>query len=209
MNLNVPFMLLRNVHEKPDKLAIVSGDRRYTYREFNERVNRLANALLKMGVQKGDKVAYLLNNCGEFAEISFALSKIGALSVPLNFRLKGEEIGYILEHSDSSFLFFGPEFKEIVAGLIPRLPLIKKTVQVGGSEEYENMLQSSYGEEPPVRVLEEDEHSIMYTSGTTMCLQSPLPCSTSPPGIPCSSPRSLSGRPWSFSRVFPCPNSFS
>ncbi|HEX7371889.1 MAG TPA: AMP-binding protein, partial [Thermodesulfobacteriota bacterium] len=160
-------MLLRNVHENPDKLAVVSGDRRYTYREFNERVNRLANALLKKGVQKGDKVAYLLNNCSEFAEISFALSKIGSLSVPLNFRLKGEEIGYILEHSDSSFLFSGAEFKETVAGLIPRLPRVKTTVQVDGSPEYENLLQSSLPGEPPVQVLEEDEHSIMYTSGTT------------------------------------------
>jgi fatty-acyl-CoA synthase len=167
MNLNVPFMLLRNVHENPDKLAVVFGDRRYTYREFNERVNRLANALLNHKVQQGDKVAYLLNNCSEFAEVSFALSKIGALSVPLNFRLKGEEIGFILEHSDSSFLFFGPEFKETVAGLIPRLPLVKKTIQVGASAEYEDLLRSSSGEEPPIRVLEEDGHSIMYTSGTT------------------------------------------
>jgi fatty-acyl-CoA synthase len=167
MNLNVPFMLLRNVHENPDKLAVVSGDRRYTYREFNERVNRLANGLLQKGVQKGDKVACLLNNGSEFAEISFALSKIGTLSVPLNFRLKGEEIGYILEHSDSSFLFFGAEFQETVAGLIPRLPLVKSTIQVGGSGEYEEWVQTSSPREPPVRVLEEDEHSIMYTSGTT------------------------------------------
>jgi acyl-CoA synthetase (AMP-forming)/AMP-acid ligase II len=167
MQLNVPFMLLRNVHENPDKPAVVFGDRRYTYREFNERVNRLANALLREGVQKGNKIAYLLNNCSEFAEISFALSKIGALSVPLNFRLKGEEIGYILEHSDSSFLFFGPEFKETVAGLIPKLPRVKRTVQAGASAEYEDLLRSASGEEPPVRVAEEDEHSIMYTSGTT------------------------------------------
>ncbi len=167
MNLNVPFMLLRNVHENPDKLAVVYGDRRYTYRAFNERVNRLGNALLKEGVRKGDKVAYLLNNCSEFAEISFALSKIGALSVPLNFRLKGEEMGYILEHSDSSFLFFGAEFKETIAAWIPRLPLVKKRVQVGKSAEYEDLLRSSSWEEPPVHVLEEDEHSIMYTSGTT------------------------------------------
>jgi fatty-acyl-CoA synthase len=167
MNLNVPFMLLRNVHENPDKLAVVYGDRRYTYRAFNERVNRLGNALVKEGVRKGDKVAYLLNNCSEFAEISFALSKIGALSVPLNFRLKGEEIGYILEHSDSSFLFFGAEFRETVAAWIPRLPLVKKRVQVGESAEYEDLLRSSSGEEPLVHVLEEDEHSIMYTSGTT------------------------------------------
>lgn len=167
MNLNVPFMLLRNVHQNPDKLAVIFGERRYTYRAFNERVNRLANALLKKGVQKGDKGAYLLNNCSEFAEISFALSKIGVLSVPLNFRLKEEEIGYVIQNSDSSFLFFGPEFKETVAGLIPRLPRVKTTVQVDGSPEYENLLQSSLPGEPPVQVLEEDEHSIMYTSGTT------------------------------------------
>ena len=167
MNLNVPFMLLRNVHENPDKTAIIFGDKRYTYRTFNERVNRLANALLNHNVQKGDKVAYLLNNCSEFAEVSFALSKIGALSVPLNFRLKEDEIGYVIQNSDSSFIFFGPEFEKTVAGLIPRLPLVTKTIQVGGSAEYEDLLRSSSGEEPPVQVLEEDEHSIMYTSGTT------------------------------------------
>jgi fatty-acyl-CoA synthase len=167
MNLNVPFMLLRNVQENPDKLAIIFGDKRYTYRTFNERVNRLANALLNHKVQKGDKVAYLLNNCSEFAEVSFALSKIGVLSVPLNFRLKEDEIRYVIQNSDSSLIFFGPEFKKTIAGLLPRLPLVKKTITVGGSAEYEDLLRSSSGEEPPVRVLEEDEHSIMYTSGTT------------------------------------------
>ena len=167
MNLNVGFMLLRNVHEHPDRLAVISGDKRYTYKTFNERVNRLANALSREGVSKGDKVAYLLNNGSEFVEISFALSKIGALSVPLNFRLKEEEIGYIIENSDSSYLFFGPEFKETIAKLIPRLKLVKKTIQVGGSGEYEELLKSAPSKEPSFLVLEEDEHSIMYTSGTT------------------------------------------
>ncbi len=167
MNLNVGFMLLRNVHEHPDKLAVIFRDKRYTYKAFNERVNRLANALLRDGVGKGDKVSCLLNNCSEFAEISFALCKIGALSVPLNFRLKEEEIGYIIENSDSSCLFFGSEFKETIARLIPRLKLVKKTVQVGGSREYEELLKSAPSEEPSSLVLEEDEHSIMYTSGTT------------------------------------------
>jgi len=76
MNLNVGFMLLRNVHENADKLAVIFEDKRFTYKAFNERVNRLANALLNLGVQKGDKVAYLLGNCSEFGEISFALAKI-------------------------------------------------------------------------------------------------------------------------------------
>jgi len=167
MNLNVGFMLLRNVHENADKLAVIFEDKRFTYKAFNERVNRLANALLNLGVQKGDKVAYLLGNCSEFGEISFALAKIGALSVPINFRLKEDEIGYILENSDSSLLFFGPEFKETVAHLIPRLRQVKKTILVGGSPEYENLLKSAPSSEPPIDVGEKDDHSIMYTSGTT------------------------------------------
>lgn len=167
MNLNVGYLLLRNVHEHPDKLAVIFREKRYTYKTFNERVNRLANALSREGVSKGDKVAYLLNNCSEFVEISFALSKIGALSVPLNFRLKEEEIGYIIENSDSSYLFFGSEFKETITHLIPGLRLIKDTIQVGGSGGYEELLNAASSQEPSSLVLEEDEHSIMYTSGTT------------------------------------------
>lgn len=167
MNLNVPYLLLRNVQEHPDKLAVIFEDRRYTYRAFNERVNRLANALLKKGVRQGDKVAYLLNNCSEFAEISLALSKIGALSVPLNFRLKDDEISYIVENSDSSFLFFGPEFREMIAKLLPRWKRIQKAVRVERNGEYEELIRSSSSGEPSVLVKEEDEHSIMYTSGTT------------------------------------------
>jgi len=167
MNLNVGFMLLRNVHEHPQKTAVIFEDKRYTYKAFNERVNRLANALLKGGIGKGDKVAYLLNNCSEFAEISFGLAKIGGLSVPLNFRLKEDELGYIIENSDSSFLFFGHEFKGIVAKLTPHLPSIRKAIQVGGSPEYEDLLRFSSKDDPPILVDEEDEHSIMYTSGTT------------------------------------------
>jgi len=167
MNLNVGYMLLRNVLEHPDKVAVIFGEKQYTYKIFNERVNRLANALLKEGVGKGDKVAYLLNNCSEFVEISMALSKIGCLSVPLNFRLKEDEIGYIIANSDSSLLFYGPEFKETTAKLLSRLPAIKKAIQVGGNLEYEDILRRSSIQEPPILVAEEDEHSIMYTSGTT------------------------------------------
>jgi acyl-CoA synthetase (AMP-forming)/AMP-acid ligase II len=167
MNLNVSYMLLRNVQEHPHKPAIISGDKRYTYKIFNERVNLLANALLGKGITKGDRVAYLLRNGSEFAEISFALSKIGALSVPINFRLREDETGYIIEHSASSLLFFGPEFHDTVAKLLPRLRAVKKTIQVGGTSEYEELLNSSSPQEPSVLVDEEDEHSIMYTSGTT------------------------------------------
>ena len=160
-------MFRRNVHENPRKTAGIFGERRYSYQAFNGRVNRLANALLKIGFHKGDKVAYLLNNCVEFAEISFALSKIGALSVPLNFRLTEDEIGYVIENSDSSFLFFGAEFKACLARVRPRVSRVQRAIQVGASQEYEDLLESSSPEEPAAEVREEDEHSIMYTSGTT------------------------------------------
>lgn len=167
MNVNVHYFLLRNVHEHPHKVAIIFGDKRYTYKIFNERVNRLANALLNMGVNKGDKVAYLLANCSEFAEISLALSKIGALSVPLNFRLRADELRYILNNSDASFFFYGAEFKEIALTLIPHLEKVKESMPIGESSGYEDLLTNSYPEEPNVEVGEDDEHSIMYTSGTT------------------------------------------
>lgn len=167
MIINVPYFLRRNVHEYPHKIAVIFGEKRYSYKAFNERVNRLANALLQMGVSKGDKVAYLLPNCSEFAEISFALSKIGALSVPLNFRLKEEELQYIIDNSDSSFFFFSAQFRELVDKIIPRLRKVKKYLQVGGTQEYEETLAKASPGEPPIEVLEDDEHSIMYTSGTT------------------------------------------
>ncbi|MGQ9694419.1 MAG: acyl-CoA synthetase [Thermodesulfobacteriota bacterium] len=167
MIINVPYFLLRNVHEHPHKIALIFGEKRYSYKVFNERVNRLANALLLMGVSKGDKVSYLLPNCSEFAEISFALSKIGALSVPLNFRLKEEELKYIIDNSDSSFFFFGSEFREVARKLIPQLEKVKKSLEVGEGSDYENLFNDSSPEEPKIEVKEDDEHSIMYTSGTT------------------------------------------
>lgn len=167
MNINVPYFLLRNVHEHPHKIAIIFGQKRFTYKEFNERVNRLANALLSLGLVKGDKVAYLLHNCSEFAEISLALSKIGALAVPLNFRLQEEELKYILDNADASFFFFGSELAEVSQRLIPRLPKIRNYLKIGEDGEYEKILSLSSPEEPPILVNEDDEHSIMYTSGTT------------------------------------------
>ncbi len=167
MNINVPYFLLRNVHEYPYKLAIIFGEKRFTYKTFNERVNRLANGLWQRGVRKGDKVAYLLPNCSEFAEISLALSKIGALAVPLNFRLRADELRYIIDNSDASFFFYGVEFSEVVQELLPHVRKIRESFPIGKNSAYEDLLFHSSPEEPGVEVKEDDEHSIMYTSGTT------------------------------------------
>ena len=81
--MNIGAILTRHARYRPDHLAIVFEDRRLSYREFNRRVNQLANTLLEMGVAKGDKVATILPNCLELLELYWAVAKIGAVVVPL------------------------------------------------------------------------------------------------------------------------------
>ena len=96
-------------------------DRAMTFRQWDERSCRLANALLGLGLAKGDRVAVLAYNCVEWAEIYAATAKAGLVAVPINFRLVAREVKYILENSESKVLFFGPEFAEMVKGLLPEV----------------------------------------------------------------------------------------
>src|SRR5690606_36127303 len=86
----------------PDKLAVVCGERRFTYAEFDAAVNRTANALAARGVAKGDRLALLSRNCWEYAVIAFATARLGVVLVPVNFMLGPSEIAYILGHSGAT-----------------------------------------------------------------------------------------------------------
>ena len=90
----------------PGKVALIDNDTSVTYRELNQRINKLSNYLLSTGVKEGERVAVLLDNCRQFIELFFAVSKIGAIFVPLNFRLVGREIGDILGDCSAQTLFF-------------------------------------------------------------------------------------------------------
>ena len=83
----------------PDKTAIVDGDLRISYREYQERVDRLSNALLSLGISPGDRVCILSPNSHFFLESFYATSQIGAVLVPLNYRLVAEDHEYILNHA--------------------------------------------------------------------------------------------------------------
>ena len=87
--------------------AVTFDDLRLTYAELNARAGRLAHALSSAGVGRGDRVATLLHNCPEFVETLFATAKIGAVFVPINFRLAGPEIGRILEDCAATALIHG------------------------------------------------------------------------------------------------------
>ena len=88
----------------PDKTAIVFEDKRYTFSQLNERVNRLANGLAKLGVKKGDRVALMQVNCNQCVETYFAVAKLAAIYVPLNFRVKENELPYMLNTAEVNTL---------------------------------------------------------------------------------------------------------
>src|SRR5690554_4553193 len=107
--MNVPLILTdfldRAVALYGEKKAIFTEDRVFTYAELNERVNRLSHGLHKLGVRKGDRVAYLAPNSVEMLEGFYGVFQLGAVIVPLNIRLKSEDYVYILNHSESKVLF--------------------------------------------------------------------------------------------------------
>jgi fatty-acyl-CoA synthase len=107
----------------PHKRALIFQDRSFTYQEVNLRTNQLCHLLLGLGVQKGDRISVLLHNCHQYIEIFFALSKIGAILVPLNWRLAGPELEFIIRDSGSGMLIFDPEFLDEVVSLRSNLPL--------------------------------------------------------------------------------------
>jgi fatty-acyl-CoA synthase len=165
-------LIARNARRGPDREAVVYGDTRLTYREFNARVNRLAHALMDMGVKKGEKVAALLFNCNQFLEAYLAMAKIGAVTVPLNFRLHPEEIAYIVNNADAVAFIMGETFVNTVRGIQKDLPKVRQYISVSekpveGMHHFESLLQKYPDDEPLVLVDEDDPLFIMYTAGTT------------------------------------------
>ena len=108
--------LERSVLVYPDKVAVVHEDRRYTYREFGERVNRLASALRAAGLRKGDRVAFIAPNIPALMEAHYGVPAAGGVLVALNYRLNAQDIGFILEHSGARFLFVDHEFEHLAEG---------------------------------------------------------------------------------------------
>ena len=158
-----------------DKTAIVDGDRRFTYREYAGRVHRLARALLELGVGPGDRVCILSPNSHYFLESFYATSEIGAILVPLNYRLVAEDHEYILGHAGVRVVLADPEFTAVLDGLRGRLPEVAHWVVAGGASDAGpdwqswDVLTDAQSDEPPEPV-ERDENdvlSINYTSGTT------------------------------------------
>lgn len=172
--MNVGNWMSRWSSLRPRKCAIIFQGKDFSYGELNSRVNRLCHLFLRLGVKKGDRVAVLLSNCHQYIEAFFALSKIGGILVPLNFRLVGSELLYIMNDSGAQTLVFGEEFVDLVTSInqecsIERGRYISVGKTVPWALNYEEEIGTESHEEPKTdeSIGGEDAHILMYTSGTT------------------------------------------
>ncbi|CAB4703387.1 MAG: long-chain-fatty-acid--CoA ligase [Actinobacteria bacterium] len=178
MRNNIGLFLTKRAFRDPHLEAIFepASDRRFTYREFNERSNRIANTLLDLGVGFGERVGVLLMNGVEFLETFFACGKIGAVCVPLNWRLVPAELEFILNDSGTTTVVFGAEFEAGVTDLHGRSTSVHRWIRVSGTStspaptfslDYDELVSAAGTAEPPTVGADDDLLFIMYTSGTT------------------------------------------
>jgi acyl-CoA synthetase (AMP-forming)/AMP-acid ligase II len=172
---NVGHFLTKRAFRDPHLEAMVepATGRRFTYSEWNRRSNRVAHTMQTLGVQPGDRVGVLLMNGIEFLETFFALGKIGAVCVPLNWRLVPDELEFILNDSGTSVLVYGTEFTATIDELHGRATTVREWVQLGGdtrppfAADYDELMAAASDAEPALVGGGDDLMFIMYTSGTT------------------------------------------
>lgn len=175
--MNVPLVLTdfldRAVSLYGEKTAVFGDDRSFTYNELNGRVQQLAKGLAALGVEKGDRIAYLAPNTIELLEGFYGIYHVGGIMVPLNIRLKPEDYLFILNHSESKVLFVDDELYPLIVPIKDKLETVQHIIVHYKSPEtaeisYDEWLKQ-YDTTPFNRVeLEEnDVCSLLYTSGTT------------------------------------------
>ena len=172
--LNIGESLNVNARKYPDKIALKDARCTRTFPELDERTNKLANGLLGLGLEKGDKVAVLSNNCVEFMEIYLAAAKAGLVIVPINFRLTGSDMLYIIDNSEARAVVALETYCETIDSIRADLHRIDpdRTICIGeptveGYRPYEELLEAGSPELPRVKVAPADTWVLMYTSGTT------------------------------------------
>ena len=155
----------------PERDCMVFEGKRQTYTQTNGRVNRLANALAGLGVAKGDRIAVLQVNCNQYVETYFAAAKLGAITVPLNFRARQDELGYMLENAEAKVLMTGDRYLDISRTMLPQLPSVNHGITLDSKQTdmlyYEDMLNSSSPDEVFTEIDDEDVTILVYTAGTT------------------------------------------
>jgi acyl-CoA synthetase (AMP-forming)/AMP-acid ligase II len=169
--MNLSRLLSKTARLFPDKPAIIYGDRQSTYTQFNTRVNRLANALQRLGLRRGDNISILQYSYPETYESLFACFKGGWGAVPINFRLHPKEFAFIIDHSESRAIVLSPEFNQSIMEVRDRIPKAKHLITLKGASgelfDYTALITGESDRCDDVEVDPDDLAWLFYTSGTT------------------------------------------
>jgi fatty-acyl-CoA synthase len=151
--------------------AVVDGEARFTYAEFFDRCDRASGAFARLGIRKGDRVASLAPNTHRHLELFYAVPQLGAVLVPLNYRLVADDFVYLVNHSGSKILCVHADHLDVIDSVRDRMPGVEHFVALEGDKpgwlRYEDLLAASDGRFDRPEIAEQDLLTINYTSGTT------------------------------------------
>jgi fatty-acyl-CoA synthase len=151
--------------------AVVDGSERFTYERFLERCDRWSSALLALGVRQGERIVYIAPNTHAQLESFYAVPQIGAVLVPVNFRLTPDDFAYIITHSGARVVCAHEEYLDAVDGIREQIPKVQHFIALEGSKanwlQYESLVAAASPRFKPATIGERDLLTINYTSGTT------------------------------------------
>jgi acyl-CoA synthetase (AMP-forming)/AMP-acid ligase II len=157
-----------NASTVPHRACFVTDTGSFTFREVNSRVNRIVSALRRMGVAKGDRVALFATDSPQYVETLLACMKLGAVYVPLNFRLAGPELEMLLRTAEAKVLFCSDRYIDLVRGAdVPGLKVVVTYDSDAGDEAYERLVEEGDDVEADVPVADDELVCLAFTSGTT------------------------------------------
>lgn len=170
--MNIASVIDMSCQTNADRLCVVEGNHRLTYDQMSKRANRLARALIDIGVGPGDRVGIFLTNCFQYIEMFYAIIKIGGVFVSLNYRLRGREATYILNNAEAKVLILGERYVDLIQSIRSDVPCIENYIVIGQApddmRDYESVLSSMSETSCNSVDLEDDAvFTILYTSGTT------------------------------------------
>ena len=175
--MNISEMLAKNARLYPDDIALIQIKpsenlrQEITWREFDERANRIANALVDRGIKKGDKVIHWMRNSINWLEAYFGIIRTGAWAVPLNYWFTSRDLKYCADIAEAKVMILGEDFIESVETVRPQLLTIEKYILVGQGtpkdmEDFEEVIDKSSAKPLEIKLNDEDECSLYFTSGT-------------------------------------------
>ncbi len=170
--MSIVSSLKQTIASKPESPSVICGDTRLNFKQLDARINRLSSALEHLGLRQGDRVAILAFNCHRYIELYYALAQMGAVVVPINFRLPAQEISYIVNHSGSRAIAVDDQLAPLLESVRPQLETIEHFISLSpearaGYFAYEDLLDIGSEKFDAPRIGKDDLLGLFYTSGTT------------------------------------------